>query len=175
LLAQALETQAVALARMGRFQSALGILKRSAHIAETAGDAQLSGKIFLTILEEVKSFLSPGEITEIYKEADDRLPPELDAETVSRLRACARLSIGNAAPANLETPIPGSFEQEVHKRESDLISAALGQAGGSVTRAARLLGLTHQGLCYIINHRHKDLLGARAPIRVRRKSIIKKR
>lgn len=175
LLAEALETQAVALARMGRFQSALGILKRSAHIAETAGDAQLSGKIFLTILEEVKSFLSPGEITEIYKEADARLPRELDAETVSRLRACARLSIGNAAPANLETPVPGSFEQEVHKRESDLISAALAQAGGSVTRAARLLGLTHQGLCYIINHRHKDLLGARAPIRVRRKSIIKKR
>src|SRR5712671_2577455 len=175
LLAQALETQAVALARMGRFQSALGILKRSAHIAETAGDAQLSGKIFLTILEELKSFLSPGEITEIYREADDRLPQVLDAEAVSRLRACARLSTGNAAPASLETPLPGSFEQEVHKRESDLISAALAQASGSVTRAARLLGLTHQGLCYIINHRHKDLLGARAPIRVRRKSIIKKR
>ena len=175
LLAQALETQAVALARMGRFQSALGILKRSAHIAETAGDAQLSGKIFLTILEELKSFLSPGEITEIYKEADDRLPQVLDAEAVSRLRACARLSTGNAAPTSLETPLPGSFEQEVHKRESDLISAALAQASGSVTRAARLLGLTHQGLCYIINHRHKDLLGARAPIRVRRKSIIKKR
>ncbi len=96
LLAQALETQAVALARMGRFQSALGILKRSAHIAETAGDAQLSGKIFLTILEELKSFLSPGEITEIYKEADDRLPQVLDAEAVSRLRACARLSTGNS-------------------------------------------------------------------------------
>src|SRR5258706_3972666 len=111
----------------------------------------------------------------MYKEADDRLPHELDAETVSRLRACARLSIGNATPANVETPIPGSFEQEVHKRESDLISVALAQANGSVTRAARLLGLTHQGLCYIINHRHKDLLRARAPIRVRRKSIIKKR
>ncbi len=175
LLAEALETQAVALARMGRFQSALGILKRAAHIAETAGDTQLSGKIFLTVLEEVKSFLSPGEITEIYKEADDRLPELLDAETVSRLRACARLGTANAAAPKAENLRPGSFEQEVRKRESDLISAALAEAGGSVTRAARLLGLTHQGLCYIINHRHKDLLGARAPIRVRRKSIIKKR
>ncbi len=175
LLAEALETQAVALARMGRFQSALGILKRSANIAEAAGDAQLSGKIFLTILEEVKSFLSPEEITEIYKEADDRLPAQLDPETVSRLRACARLGIANATPSQIETLMPGSFEEEVHKRESDLIGAALAQANGSVTRAARLLGLTHQGLCYIINHRHKHLLGARAPIRVRRKSIIKKR
>jgi tetratricopeptide (TPR) repeat protein len=175
LLAEALETQAVALARMGRFQSALGILKRAAHIAETAGDSQLSGKIFLTVLEEVKSFLSPSEITEIYKQADDRLPDELNPETIARLRACARLGTANAAAARTENPIPGSFEQEVHKRESDLIGAALAEAGGSVTRAARLLGLTHQGLCYIINHRHKDLLGARAPIRVRRKSIIKKR
>jgi tetratricopeptide (TPR) repeat protein len=175
LLAEALETQAVALARMGRFQSALGILKRAAHIAETAGDSQLSGKIFLTVLEEVKSFLSPSEITEIYKQADDRLPDELNPETIARLRACARLGTANAAAAKTESPIPGSFEQEVHKRESDLISAALAEAGGSVTRAARLLGLTHQGLCYIINHRHKDLLWARAPIRVRRKSIIKKR
>ena len=175
LLAEALETQAVALARMGRYQSALGILKRAAHVAETAGDTQLSGKVFLTILEEIKSFLSPGEITEIYKEADDRLPDLLDPATNSRLRACARLSTANAAAAKAENPKAGSFEQEVHKRESDLIGAALAEAGGSVTRAARLLGLTHQGLCYIINHRHKDLLGARAPIRVRRKSIIKKR
>jgi transcriptional regulator with GAF, ATPase, and Fis domain len=170
-----LETQAVALARMGRFQSALGILKRAAHIAEAAGDAQQSGKIFLTILEEARSFLSPSEITEIYREADERLPNLLDQETVSRLRACARLSTANAAAGRTDNLSAGSFEQEVHKRESDLISAALAEAGGSVTRAARLLGLTHQGLCYIINHRHKDLLGERAPIRVRRKSIIKKR
>jgi tetratricopeptide (TPR) repeat protein len=174
LLAEALETQAVALARMGRFQSALGILRRAAHIAETAGDSQQSGKIFLTILEEIKSFLSPSEITEIYKEADDRLPDMLEQETVSRLRACARLGSANTATPKKEE-VRASFSQQVHERESELIGAALVEAGGSVTRAARILSLTHQGLCYIINHRHKDLLVARAPIRVRRKSIIKKR
>jgi tetratricopeptide (TPR) repeat protein len=174
LLAEALETQAVALARMGRFQSALGLLRRAAHIAQTAGDSRLSGEILLTILEEIKSFLSPSEITDIYKEADDRLPDTLEQETVSRLRACARLGSANTAtPKKEETR--GSFGQQVHQRESELINAALVEAGGSVTRAARILGLTHQGLCYIINHRHKDLLVARAPIRVRRKSIIKKR
>lgn len=174
LLAEALETQAVALARMGRFQSALGILRRATHIAEAAGNSRLSGKIFLTILEEIRSFLSPSEITEIYKEADDRLPDQLDQETVSRLRACARLGSANTATPKKEVA-RASFGEQVHNRESELISAALVEAGGSVTRAARILGLTHQGLCYIINHRHKDLLVARAPIRVRRKSIIKKR
>jgi tetratricopeptide (TPR) repeat protein len=176
LLAEALETQGVALARMGRYQSALGTLKRGAHIAETGGDVQLSGRIFLTILEELKSFLAPNEIGSMYQEADRRLGDEASAESIARLRSCARLATANTATGNTENKIArGSFEQEVHNRESELIKAALDEARGSVTRAARILGLTHQGLCYIINHRHKHLLAARAPIRVRRKSIIKKR
>jgi tetratricopeptide (TPR) repeat protein len=176
LLADALETQGVALARMGRYQSSHGVLKRAADIAETAGDVPLSGRVFLTILEEVKNFLSPAEIRSVYHEADQRLGDHISAETVLRLRACARLVISNTIAAETKTPtLRGSFEREVHQRESELIKAALDHANGSVTRAARQLGLTHQGLCYIINHRHKQLLGARAPIRVRRKSIIKKR
>jgi tetratricopeptide (TPR) repeat protein len=175
LLAEALEAQGIALARMGRYQSALGILKRAAHVAETAGHVELSGKIFLTILEEVKNSLAPSEIATMYNDADRKLGDPLSPELLARLRACARLTTATWGTSMSENPLPGSFEQEVHKRESELIRSALGTAGGSVTRAARLLGLTHQGLCYIINHRHKDLLGARAPIRVRRKSIIKKR
>ncbi|HEX7529904.1 MAG TPA: tetratricopeptide repeat protein [Pyrinomonadaceae bacterium] len=176
LLAEALETQAVAQARMGRYPSALGTLKRAAHIAETAGDVARSGRVFLTILEELKSFLSPSEIGSMYQEADRRLGDQLSTESMTRLRSCARLATANTATGKTENRVMrGSFEQEVHNRESELIKAALDEASGSVTRAARMLGLTHQGLCYIINHRHTQLLGARAPIRIRRKSIIKKR
>ena len=175
-LAEALEAQGIALARMGKHRTALGILKRSAHIAETAGNPQMSAKISLTILEEVSSLLSPNEIRNMYQQADQRLGEPLSMEVSSRLRACARLLTSNSVSTGTENlTIRGSFEQEVHQRESELIKTALDQANGSVTRAARLLGLTHQGLCYIINHRHKQLLGARAPIRIRRKSIIKKR
>jgi transcriptional regulator with PAS, ATPase and Fis domain len=67
-----------------------------------------------------------------------------------------------------------SFQDQVLDFERGIIAEALVEAGGSVTRAARALKLTHQGLCYIINHRHKDLLTARTPIRVRRRSIIGK-
>jgi tetratricopeptide (TPR) repeat protein len=176
LLAEALEAQGIALARMGRYQSALGLFKRSAHIAETAGDLHIAGRMFLTILEELKNFLPPGEIGDIYQGADERLGNQLDPETSARLRACARLAVTNAAVAKTEnTGVRGSFEEEVHKRESELIRHALDEAGGSVTRAARMLELTHQGLCYIINHRHQQLLTARAPIRVRRKSLIKRK
>jgi len=44
-----------------------------------------------------------------------------------------------------------------------------------VTRAARLLGVTHQGLAFILNGRHSDLLAIRTPVKRRRKSIIKYR
>jgi tetratricopeptide (TPR) repeat protein len=175
-LAEALEAQGIALARMGKRQTALGILKRAAHIAETAGNPQMSAKIRLTILEEVSGLLPPNEIRNLYQEADQRLGESLSMEVSSRLRACARLLTSNKASTGTENlRIRGSFEQEVHQRESELIKSALDEANGSVTRAARMLGLTHQGLCYIINNRHKQLLGARAPIRIRRKSIIKKR
>jgi len=176
LLAEALETQGVALAHMGRYQPALRTLKRAADVAETAGDVQLSGRVFLTILEELKSFLPSSEISGMYQEADRRLGDQLSAESMARLRSCARLITASAAAGGTESAsMKGLFGQEVHNRESELIKAALDQAKGSVTRAAKELGLTHQGLCYIINHRHKQLLGARAPIRIRRKSIIKKR
>jgi tetratricopeptide (TPR) repeat protein len=175
LLAEALEAQGIALARMGRYQSALGILKRAAEVAETAGNSQFAGRTFLTTMEEVKNFLSPSEISALYQEADRKLGDQLSLEIMGRLRSCARLAMANVASSRSENLVPASFEQEVHKRESELIRIALEKAGGSVTRAARMLGLTHQGLCYILNHRHKDLLSARAPIRVRRKSIIKKR
>ena len=176
LLAEALEAQGIALARMGRYQSALGILKRAAHIAETAGHSQLSGKVGLTILEELRNSLSPNEIGSLYQEADRRLGDRLDADTLSRLRRCARLAITNTVVSGTDSATDrGSFEEEVHKCESELIRHALDEASGSVTRAARVLGLTHQGLCYIINHRHQQLLTARAPIRVRRKSLIRKR
>jgi transcriptional regulator with GAF, ATPase, and Fis domain len=67
-----------------------------------------------------------------------------------------------------------SFSERVHDLEHEIIAEALEATEGSVTQAARKLGLTHQGLCYIINHRHKELLAARRPIRIRRRSIIPK-
>lgn len=65
-----------------------------------------------------------------------------------------------------------SFQERVQEFERQIITEALEETGGRVTRAAKNLGLSHQGLCYIINHRHKDLLSVRTPIRIRRKSII---
>lgn len=51
--------------------------------------------------------------------------------------------------------------------EREMIRHALAQANGSVTHAAKLLGMSYQALCYIIESRHKDLMKDRSPIRRR--------
>jgi DNA-binding NtrC family response regulator len=69
---------------------------------------------------------------------------------------------------------PGfSLDAEVLRYEGSLIRKALEDSGGSVTRAARLLGVTHQGLAFILNGRHSDLLSIRTPVKKRRRSIIR--
>ena len=71
-------------------------------------------------------------------------------------------------------PWPGcSLEQEVLQFEGELIKRALVTSGGSVTRAARLLGITHQGLAFILQGRHKSLLPSRTPARPRRRSLMR--
>lgn len=62
----------------------------------------------------------------------------------------------------------------VHEFEAKLIERALEEAGGSLTKAARLLGLTHQTLGSTLNSRHKQLSGKRKPPQKRLKSIMKK-
>jgi transcriptional regulator with PAS, ATPase and Fis domain len=66
-----------------------------------------------------------------------------------------------------------SLVEEVSLYEKTLIRRALDATQGGVTRAARLLGTTHQALIAILSTRHQDLLSARKPAQPRRKSIIR--
>jgi tetratricopeptide (TPR) repeat protein len=51
--------------------------------------------------------------------------------------------------------------------EHEVIRLALDQTNGWVTRAARLVGMSHQGLAYALRTRHQDLLHMRKPARQR--------
>jgi DNA-binding NtrC family response regulator len=66
-----------------------------------------------------------------------------------------------------------SFEEEVLSYEASLIKLAFENAKGSVTRAARLLGVTHQRLCSMLQGRHRDLINVKKPAQRRHRSIIK--
>jgi DNA-binding NtrC family response regulator/Flp pilus assembly protein TadD len=77
-------------------------------------------------------------------------------------------------PTGTSEPWAGcSLEEEVLRYEGTLIQKALETSGGSVTRAARLLGITHQGLAFILQGRQRNLLASRTPAKPRRRSLMR--
>jgi tetratricopeptide (TPR) repeat protein len=66
LLAEALTTQGVALARLGNAHKAREVLQKAVEVAEQAGDLESAGQAAITIIEECGSHLSRSELSEIY-------------------------------------------------------------------------------------------------------------
>lgn len=255
ILAEALRTHGVALARLGQREEAHAALVRSCELAERTSDNESAGLAALTIIEELGAHLTPDRLRSLYDRADELLANSQNVETLSRLRACARtlLSTGAASPGGqpeestalaerfirelaelhgervtfepaaieamrelrlrggarelralieaavleaegraivkraavevllmrrtgaptLLNPWRGcSLREEVLRFESSIVKGALETAGGSVTRAARLLGITHQRLCAMLQSRHKNLLLAKKATRSRKRNVI---
>ena len=67
-----------------------------------------------------------------------------------------------------------TLSDEVNSYEHELIKRALENAQGSVTHAARSLGISYQALGYMLETRHKSLLKERTPPRRRMRRILTK-
>ncbi|MFN2515188.1 MAG: tetratricopeptide repeat protein [Pyrinomonadaceae bacterium] len=175
LLAEALITQGTALARLGKEQDARASLDRAISISETAGDGHSSARAYLVMIEELQNSLGAGEAANLYRKADQRIGNATDKATLARLRKCASIAL-NSSLANgpTEQSTGENLEQQLLYFEAQLIKKALDEANGSITRAARVLGVTHQGLAYIISTRHEKLMWLRRPVRTRRRSIMRK-
>ena len=182
LLAEALTTHGKALARLRQLQMAKSTLDQAIDIAQTAGNPDRGGIAAVTAIEELTSYLSTDALQEYYRTAEKLLTHSQNRSLMIRLGECARRVLGatekqEAATGSSRTDVmmqPGfSLDAEVLRYEGSLIRKALEDSGGSVTRAARLLGVTHQGLAFILNGRHSDLLSIRTPVKRRRRSIIR--
>jgi DNA-binding NtrC family response regulator/Flp pilus assembly protein TadD len=90
LLAEALTTQGVALARLGRYEEARLTLERAGDVAERAGDAEGAGVAAITLIEELGERLTADEMGGVYAQADRLLAKSQQQETLARLRGCAR-------------------------------------------------------------------------------------
>ena len=174
LLADALTVQGVTRARLGDYESSLGILRRAADVAEGGGALANAGLATLALIEEhgAGRLLTVGEVYKAYRRADRLLRDTQDADDVARLRSCARIVMRRLAGVQPHDKTY-SFFSAVHEFEAKIIEQALDEAGGSVTRAAKLLGLTHQTLGTILSQRHKQLSMKRTPRTKRLRSIIK--
>ena len=182
VLAEALTTCAVVLARLGRHGRARELFDRAIQVAETAGDVAGAGRAKLSVIEELTAQTSAAELARDYESAARLLNHSEDPATTKRLIACALKVIqtlmtkDEAVSEVQEAAWEGfSFKKEVLKIEKGLIERALRDAGGSVTRASRLLGFRHhQSLIALINSRHRDLLGTRSAVRKRRRHLFSK-
>jgi transcriptional regulator with PAS, ATPase and Fis domain len=112
------------------------------------------------------------ELYNLYRRADKLLKDTQDAGEIARLRACARIVMRRLAGVQLSDKNFTLFSA-VHELEAKFIGRALDEAAGSVTRAAKILGVHHQTLTAMLQTRHKRLQSKRTPPEKRLRSIIK--
>jgi two-component system, chemotaxis family, chemotaxis protein CheY len=182
LLVEALTTHGVALARLGRYSTARSELDRAIAAGENCGDLEGAGRARLTIIEELKDQTQTSEMVSIHKSALELLKKSQDPAARDRLLASSTTVMDAILTADARSaPLKGeswqdlSFRRELQSYEKLLIERALRDAGGSVTRASRLLGFKHhQSLISLINTRHHDLLKTRSAVVRRRRHILSK-
>lgn len=176
LLAEALTTLGISLARLGHPEQAHSALKRAIGGAQLAGDVETAGNTALAMIEELGPHLSNEDLFATMARAKTLLEKTRDMSTARRLAncACRVLSLIHASgwfPASVDWA-NFSVKDEVLRYEAHLLKLALKDSDGRVTRAAHLLGMSgHQHLQFIINSRHKDLLSDRTRIRPRKRSF----
>jgi tetratricopeptide (TPR) repeat protein len=182
LLAEALITHGIALARLKHYDFAHSTFLRAMEVAHQSGALNDAGLAALTMLEELGAKLDIDEMQTVYERAYCWLTPSQHLPTLHRLlHAASRvLSAGRKKkPATAaEVEIINSvgkvaLDEMMQRFENNIIRQALTASQGSITRAALLLGISHQRLGYILESRQRDLQAVRTPMRTRQ-SVIKK-
>lgn len=173
MLADALTVQATVEAKLKDYGRSLATFRRAGRVAEGAGALETAGLAALSMIEEHgnTSRLSDAEVCEVYFRADELLGRTQDAEALARLRSCAHMAARRVAEVWIVADF--SLTETVRRYEARFIKRALEDAGGSLTKAARRLGINYQTLAYLLKNRHRELLLARTPAKKRKRSIIR--
>jgi len=179
VLAEALTTYGVIVARLGFYEKAKVIFERAIQVAQTIGDTEGVGRALLSLIEELRRKMPERESVSMCLSAMDLLKKAEDSAISSRLITVAGDLLEMLSADRYEGGEPDTFEGFSFKEyllgaERRVITRALREAGGSVTKAAKLLGFKHhQSLISLINGRHKELLDQRSTIRRRGRPLIK--
>ena len=129
-----------------------------------------AGLAALTLIEEIDD-LTLGILAAAYLQASEWLTNCQSPQLLLRFKAAgAKLAAQiQHGPSTEETKTslfnePIDLADEVLQFERNLISEALAKVNGRVSYAAKLLGIGYQGLAYIIESRHPELLKQRTPV-----------
>jgi tetratricopeptide (TPR) repeat protein len=175
LMAEALLTQGVALARLGRTDCARFAFRQAIEAAHQVNASNICGLAALTLIEEIQD-LSPDQLQAAYRQAREWLAnsqsPDLKlrlADVADRVVASIQTELSAGEATEILLTGPGGLRAQLEKHERVVIKRALAQVDGRVTHAASLLEMRYQSLAYIIERRHPDLLKKRTPIRRRQR------
>ena len=175
MMAEALITQGVALARLGRTGPAHFIFRQAIEAAHQVNALNISGLAALTLIEEIND-LSPDILQAAYRQAREWLAnsqsPDIKlrlADVAGRVVASIQTELSDEEATEILLTEPGGLRAQLEKHERVVIKRALDQVDGRVTHAASLLEMRYQSLAYIIERRHPDLLKKRTPIRRRQR------
>jgi DNA-binding NtrC family response regulator len=133
------------------------------------------------MLEELSGNLHIDEMQTVYERAHCWLNPSQHIQTLhrllhagSRVLAAGRKKTATAAEVEIITSVGNVTLDEMMRRyENNIIRQALTASQGSITKAALLLGISHQRLGYILESRQRDLQAVRTPIKTRQ-SVTRK-
>jgi CheY-like chemotaxis protein/Tfp pilus assembly protein PilF len=175
LLAEALTTHGIVLARMGNHRVARLTLQRAIEVARNAGDLETAGLAALTVVEELGNQLPSDDLSATYDRAADLLSRSGNQEYKDRLLAASRRVL--FLMGLLPTPPTWkgfNFFDAIRRYEARIIERALREAGGVVARAAELLGIGRQSLDSMLRGkgRHMALAQLRTPVEPRARSLM---
>ncbi len=173
MMAEALVTQGVALARLGRTAHAHFNFRQAIEAAHQVNALNIAGLAALSLIEEIRD-LPPDTLHAAYRQAREWLAnsqsPDIKlrlADVADRVVASIDTELSDEQATEILLTEPGGLRAQLEKHEGVVIKRALAQVGGRVTHAASLLEMRYQSLAYIIENRHPDLLRKRTPIRRR--------
>ena len=179
MMAEALITQGVALARLGRMAQAHLVFRQAIEAAHQVNALNIAGLAALSLIEEIHE-LSPEILQAGYRQAREWLAnsqsPDIKlrlADVASRVVASIQTALTTDEATEILLTEPGGLRAQLEKHEGVVIKRALAEVNGRVTHAASLLDMRYQSLAYIIERRHPDLLKKRTPIKRRQRRRAK--
>ena len=173
LFAEALITHGIALARLGKKEQAQFTFQRAVEVAHEVGALNRAGVAALCLIEELDD-LSRDTLHSAFHSAAEWLANAEGEDLLARFCAAARrvfsalhgeLTVEDATYRISNKPF--DLHQEVLDFEETLIRHVLAKVNGRLTHAAALMGMSYQGLAYVIQSRHPALLKERSPVRRR--------
>lgn len=168
-VAQVDETRSCVFLQQGRVSEAERVARRAVQNQEKSGRQALLADALITHGRALARIGSYSAALMAFRRAIDLSAHDKNPTRAVDAAFAAFQEIGeHLVVAEEGQPLSGrGWSHDKRAIEHNLIKVALEQTNGSVTHAARNLGISYQSLNYMLRTRYRDLLDVRTPVRPR--------